>query len=163
MEENNGWTWGSWQVILLILNAAFGIILFEWSWSKSKRFRDPIKELDDLIPEWRRDDAKKWARWKFYPGAMTLMLPRLIFSLLLAVVTCTIIWIVLLGHPMDAQITGCRRRTLRIIYRVWALFLNGIMMFTFSYTKNLNMDDVDHYQEWLGPIEEQEKEKQDKK
>ena len=57
IEQNQGWTWGSWQVILLILNAVFGLIIFEWSYAKSHRFRSPIKELDDLIPEWRRDDA----------------------------------------------------------------------------------------------------------
>ena len=60
---------------------------------------------------------------------------------------------------MDDEITGCRRRTLRIIYRVWALFLNGLTMFTISYTKNLTLQDVDHYQEWLGPIQQQEMER----
>ena len=57
IEQNQGWTWGSWQVILLILNAVLGIIIFEWCWSKTYRFRNPIKELDDMVPEWRRDDA----------------------------------------------------------------------------------------------------------
>ena len=57
IEQNDRWTWGSWQVILLIINAVLGLIIFEWSWAKCYRFRNPIKELDDLIPEWRRDDA----------------------------------------------------------------------------------------------------------
>ena len=56
-EQNQGWTWGSWQVILLILNAVLGIIIIEWSWAKNHRFRNPIKELNDLVPEWSRDDA----------------------------------------------------------------------------------------------------------
>ena len=31
-------------------------------------------------------------------------------------------------------------------------------MLTTSYTKNLTVEDVDYYQEWLGPIQQQEKE-----
>ena len=26
------WKWYSWQVVLLILNAVLGLILFEWAW-----------------------------------------------------------------------------------------------------------------------------------
>ena len=59
---------------------------------------------------------------------------------------------------MDGQITGCRRKTLRVIYKVWAFFLNGVLLLTTSHTKDLTMADVDHYQEWLGPIQQQEKE-----
>lgn len=45
-----------------------------------------------------------------------------------------------------------------MIYKVWAFFLNGVLMLTTSYTKNLTVEDVDYYQEWLGPIQQQEKE-----
>ena len=33
------WSWSSWQVILLIVNASLGLILFEWAWWKNRRFR----------------------------------------------------------------------------------------------------------------------------
>ena len=87
------------------------------------------------------------------------MIPRLLFSIVFGTLACILIWMVLLGHPMDAQITGCRRCSLRVIYKVWAFFLNGVLMLTTSYTKDLTVEDVDYYQEWLGPIQQQEKER----
>ena len=36
----NKWNWYSWQVILLILNAVFGLIAFEWAWNRTKRHRE---------------------------------------------------------------------------------------------------------------------------
>lgn len=158
-DDSDRWTWHSWQVILLMLNAVTGVILLEWAWYKNYRFRKPIKELETVLPEFHRADALKWARWKFYPGAMTIMIPRFLFSVVFGTLACILIWLVLLGHPMDAQITGCRRRSLRVIYKVWAFFLNGVLMLTTSYTKELTVEDVDYYQEWLGPIQQQEKER----
>ena len=67
----------TWQ-ILLLLNAICGLLFFEWGWSKMYRFRFPNKELNDITPAFRRDDAPKWQKWKFYPGAMTVLFPRLL-------------------------------------------------------------------------------------
>ena len=120
---------------MIILNAVLGILLLEWAWKKNARFRAPIKELDDLVPEFHRADALRWARWKFYPGAMTVMLPRFFLSVIVSIFYCTLIWLVLLGQPMDVQITGFRRKALQIIYRFFGATLNGILMFTISHTK----------------------------
>ena len=65
-----------WQVLLL-LNALFGLMLFEWSWGKMHRFRYPNKDLNAINPAFRRDDAPNWQKWKLYPGAMLFLLPRL--------------------------------------------------------------------------------------
>jgi len=35
-----------------------------------------------MFPLYRRIDAKNWARWKFYPGAMILMPTRLMLLLI---------------------------------------------------------------------------------
>ena len=72
------WTWYSWQVILIILNALLGLIAFEWAWYTTKRHRDPPPGLEELMPAFRRVDAHKWRKWSFYPGALTLIFPRLI-------------------------------------------------------------------------------------
>ena len=83
---------------------------------------------------------------------MTVMLPRFFLSVLISIFYCVLISLVLLGQPMNVQIRGCRRKALKIIYRLFAATLNGILMFTISHTKYLTMDDVDHYKEWLGPV-----------
>jgi len=36
------------------------------------------EEFMNEFPSYRREDLKYWARWKFYPGAVTLLVPRAI-------------------------------------------------------------------------------------
>ena len=67
---------------LLIMNAVLGLLLFEWAWYKTYKVRNPIQELDDIFPAYRRRDAPKWQKWRFYPGAITLLLPRMILAIL---------------------------------------------------------------------------------
>ena len=54
------WTLPNSVIVLIILNALIGIIAFEWAWKQTLHFRDPIPELESLMPAWRRDDAKRW-------------------------------------------------------------------------------------------------------
>ena len=95
-----GWSWGSWQVILLLANAGLGLVAFEWAWYMMYRYRKPIPELEELMPAFRRDDSKRWAKWKFYPGAVTIMLPRLIFGIVLGLTLCIFLKIMLIGQPL---------------------------------------------------------------
>jgi hypothetical protein len=84
-------------VILLILNAVLGLILFELAWKKTLRYRDPIPELEMAIPAYRRNDAPKWRKWRFYLGAMTVLLPRILISCTFAVIGSLLLKIILLG------------------------------------------------------------------
>ena len=93
------WHWYNWQVIMLITNAIVGIFIFEWAWYKNSRFLKPIDELEKLMPAFQRYDAKKWAKWKYYPGAMTLMIPRFLTGVLLGIVLCILMSIALIGQP----------------------------------------------------------------
>ena len=93
----DSWSWSCWQVILLELNALIGLILFEWAWYKNQRWRRPIKELDSLLPAFRRNDAEKWSKWMFYPGAVTLLIPRFLWALILLVLLCIFVKIGLIG------------------------------------------------------------------
>ena len=86
-----------WLAILLIINALAGLIAFEWGWRSTYRFRNPIKELDDQFPAYRRLDAFKWRKIDFYFGAMTIMIPRIIFIMLAVGILTLIIKIVLIG------------------------------------------------------------------
>ena len=80
LEASDGWQWSDWQVILLLVNASLGLLLFEWAWHSSRRFRTPIADLDTLMPAFRRTDAHKWRKWAFYPGAVTILIPRFFFG-----------------------------------------------------------------------------------
>lgn len=64
------------------VQAIIGIISIEYAWARTKRFREVDEQRDAMFPQFRRTDAKNWARWKFYPGAMFLMPTRLILLFL---------------------------------------------------------------------------------
>ena len=58
------WPMMTWTNIILIANSVLGLLVFEWAWYRSRRFRNPIQELDAQFPELRRFDAPKWKKWK---------------------------------------------------------------------------------------------------
>lgn len=70
---------------LICLNAILGLAMFEWAWFSLRRFRNPNLELDAIYPAYRRVDALNWRKWRFYPGAVTLFIPRFLLSLVLVV------------------------------------------------------------------------------
>ena len=72
---------------LLLANAIFGILLFEFAWYKMRPVREVNETRDSKYPAFRRYDGPKWNKWRFYPGAMTMMIPRLLllFSSLILV------------------------------------------------------------------------------
>ena len=90
-----------WPLVLIVLNALFGVILFEWAWKKTANFRTPIKELDELLPAYRRVDAVKWRKIDFYFGAMTIMIPRIVILFVIIGTLTLIIKVVLIGQPND--------------------------------------------------------------
>lgn len=146
------WKWDSWQVILLLLNASLGLILFEWAWYKNRRWRKPITELDILLPAFRRTDAEHWHKWMLYPGAVTLLIPRFLFGVVLVFVLCILIKIGLICQPMDEPITGCRKHFIRWSYRIITFLFQFFSNFNFVTWKHLSMQDVNYYEDWLGPV-----------
>ena len=110
------------------------------------------------MPAFRRNDSKKWGKWKFYPGAVTIMLPRLVFGITLALLHCIIVWFMLIGQAKDQPIRGCRRVTIRWIFKLNCWLFQLITNFNFVTWKTLTMEDVNYYEEWLGSKESQDKE-----
>ena len=56
-----------------------GLYIFETKlWPFTKKHRDGNVKRDEKFPQYRRYDAEKWARWKFYPGAMFMMPTRFV-------------------------------------------------------------------------------------
>ena len=64
--------------MILILNAFLGFLAFEWAWYYSYVVRNHPKELHDIFPLYKRADALKWKKLQFYPGALTVMIPRFV-------------------------------------------------------------------------------------
>ena len=153
--DNKVWSWFSWQVILLVLNAVLGLIAFEWAWASTIRNRT-CGELHELMPAFRRKDAHQWRKWRFYPGAMTLLIPRLVLGILEGIVIVIQINLCLICHdrtrPLD---DGCRKWCLKWVYHFGARALSFLILFTHQSHTYLSAQDVNHYEEWLGTKEEQ--------
>ena len=75
--ENKGWVRG--LIIAAIVQAFFGLIAIEYAFYRLKRMRNVDESRDGQFPAFRRLDAKKWHRCKFYPGALFSMPFRLVF------------------------------------------------------------------------------------
>ena len=148
-DESSGgkWAWNSWRVILIVLNAVIGLIAFEWAWYKTQRHREVIPELDKLMPAFRRRDTHKWRKWRFYPGAMTILVPRFFLSWIAGLLAVIQINLLLIGHDMSTPLpqTGCRKCLLRFVYNFWGRALGYIVLFTHYRHVHLTEEDVDYY------------------
>lgn len=77
-------------VYLLVANAIIGLILFEIAWKMTAKLRIADEERDKNYPSRRRLDIGKPQKWRFYPGALTILLPRI----LLVLANMTLTWII---------------------------------------------------------------------
>ena len=145
----------SFLTILLALNALIGLIALEWSWYKFRRFRNPNKDLDILYPAYRRNDSPHWQKWKLYPGAMTLMIPRILIGTILAI--NLIIWLKLfmLGHTDGNPIVGCRRAILSFFYKMHVHLQCAFTWFTRVKWQRISSEQVGNYEEYLGTVDQQ--------
>jgi len=98
----------SWYMILIYLNAILGIIIFEFYYRGVRRHM-AFEELHAQFPLLRRFDAHLWARWKFWPSAATVMIPRMILSIIFFLVMWIGVCILLIGHQEGKPYSGCRR------------------------------------------------------
>jgi hypothetical protein len=95
------------------------LLVFEWAWAKTYRFRNPNEELNKVLFMYSRTDAKYWAKWKFYPGAITILLPRVMLGMILGFLLTLIVSLMLIGHPRNEPlIPGCRKSIIRVAYRI---------------------------------------------
>jgi hypothetical protein len=78
-------------LIYLIVQAVIGIVAIEYAWCRTKRFREVDERRDLMFPQFRRTDAKFWARWKFYPGAMFLMPTRITLLIIDGIFLTTVV------------------------------------------------------------------------
>ena len=144
-------TWGpvlseiTWTHLLLITNAIAGLLIFEWSWKKTGRFRNPINELNAQFPELARHDAPNWKKWKLYPGAVTLLVPRIVAMALCSIVMVILLNIILIGHESSLPITGCRKVLLKSVMYVGTNLISIFGFFTYLGHGYMTLDQVDYY------------------
>jgi hypothetical protein len=142
----------SWWFILAVISAILGIALLEFVLKRNRRhINPPCPELCELFPAYQRRDAPGWKRWKLYPGAMFLMIPRFI-ALIVVFFTFTLltkIW--LLCHDKQKPITGCRKFLINITDSIMCRLL-GLVFFTWQRNVYLSHDVID-YTDYLGTNE----------
>lgn len=62
----------------MAVHAIIGVIAIEWCLSRVKRMQQVDEKRDSQFPAFRRLDASKWSRLKFYPGCLLGMPLRLL-------------------------------------------------------------------------------------
>ena len=140
----------SWWFILLVFNAIIGICMLEGAWKNTIRFRcPPSQELEDLFPAFRRTDALKWPKWKLYPGAMLLLVPRMLSIVITLLLLTFFLKITLVCHDLDKPLRGCRKTVINFFYKVAARSLGVFGFFTWHTYVILTEEEVD-YSLYLG-------------
>ena len=121
-----------WQSLLafFIFQFFIGVIMFEWSYFKLRKFRDGNEERDAVFPEYRRYDAKDWSRAKFYPGVV-FMSVRVFVFLCALILLANSIKILCIGHDFRKGPIpdGCRKRLIGYMYTFFCscgIFLAGM-------------------------------------
>ena len=132
----------------MLTQAVMGIFMIEFSWKRSARFRQLDEDRDKKYPLFRRNDNKKWARWKFYPGAMLWMPTRFVSVVLIALIFQTIASLLTCGHnfrngPMKK---GCRKSLVRVLYK----FFVSLYIWVAGMWSSMGYKDCD-YSYYLGP------------
>lgn len=125
--------------------------MLETTWKRVSRFRKPIKEMEDLFPAFRRDDALKWSKWMHYPGALTILVPRAII-LLVGVLLIGFFDSLLVCCYNTRKPKSCFRRSLIVCvnYLLWRL----ISVFSLGCWCTYKYVEAD-YSEYLGTSEHQ--------
>jgi len=85
----------------MVIQAIIGLILFEYFWAKTKRYREINKKRDEKFPEYRRNDAKYWTRARFYPGALLTMPTRLVIHFGCLICAMISVNVFTLGHDFN--------------------------------------------------------------
>ena len=133
--------------IIFVVQAVIGILLVEYSFKSSKRALSAPEEFWNEFPSYRRLDLHKWARWKFYPGAVTVLVPKtiLIFTILftLGIVSKIMYW----GESLDRPLTGIRQRIQNFATRCTTRSLSLLFGCWTTYTEHPDED----YSKYLGP------------
>ncbi len=70
-------------ILALIANAVIGALVFNWAWKQLKPIINSEETVDAKYPSFRRIDVKKWDKFKFFLGAITVMPIRFLIGILI--------------------------------------------------------------------------------
>ena len=134
-------------VWILALNAILGLLLLSYAWKMTKPYRQKQDEYDSVNPSWRRGDLHLWKLHRFLPGAITLLLPRvvLMISLLLSIGVLALILFIGADVYSGKPPSGFRKTILGYAIRG----TSRIFIFCSSYRMNVIECDTD-YSLYLG-------------
>ena len=140
-----------WFSLFLFFNALIGFILFEWGWYMSHIARNHPKELNDIFPNYRRSDARNWSRLQFYPGALTVLIPRIVILMSGACSLVFFINVTMIGQDMNRPIGPIRKGILLFWYKLHIHFMCIFGIFCLMTSKYITNEEVGWYEEYLGP------------
>ena len=127
-----------------------GLFLLEWNFRTTWRYRNSITELDEKMPAFRRHDAKNWKRWKLIPGAMTVMIPRIVIAILLFAIQIVFLRVMLIGYKINTPMGGCRSFFIRWAYRFIGIPFALLVQFTLITWSHATPMEVNYYEKYLG-------------
>ena len=135
--------WWGW---ILMINGVIGVFLFEMAWLHTRRFRNPNLDLDEIYPAFRRLEARRWNKFKFYPGAVFLFVPRFILMVTFLMIGYGVMGLLMIGHnDPDKPIIGIRNKCLKFWYNFG---IRCIGLFTFFFVtsfEHVSEAQVNHY------------------
>jgi hypothetical protein len=137
-------------ILMVVLGyGLFGILVFEWVYSKiDRRFTDGNEERDGKFPVFRRTDVQKWSRLSFYPGAFFFLPLRMALAILDLLMICLVLKVLTCGHDFSkgSMKNGFRKSLVTNVVKynayIWVLVCG-------HFTQHEKVD-VD-YSEYLGP------------
>lgn len=132
--------------IILSVSVISGILSLEYAFFKTRRYRKLDEMRDGAWPLARRNDVHRWARWKFYPGAMILLPLRLTLLVSTLLIGAVLIPTLCMCHNFQKRpLTGCRKWAIVQLCRIGTRLLLTLCGVICSKTK-VDFD----YSEYLG-------------
>lgn len=122
----------------------------EWAWKSTKKFRTFDEKRDGKYPAFRRIDAKNWAKWKFYPGAVFMFLTRIILLTILGGGLCVFISVLTFGHDFRKLGPLKNGKIKRIIHAMYKYVCIGYI-FVCGVSTDIKRHDNVKYTKYLGP------------
>ena len=135
---------------IIIINALLGLILFEVAYNHTRRFRHPNPDLEELYPAYRRRVALNWNKYKFYVGALTLLIPRLIILIGILLIGSIATSIIMCGQKRDEPITGTRNKCLKFLCLLGIRLISFFSFFMVCSSEYVSAERVNYYEEYLG-------------
>ena len=86
---------------------------------------------------------------------MTVLVPRFVIGVVAFISLLFWVNILMVGHPMGEPLTGVRKKILAWTYKLHVYTQSVFALFTSIRYREISLEQVNHYQEYLGTKEYQ--------